>query len=170
MDRTSYRFGRFHLNPAARELWTDGRLLRVRPLVFDSIVYLIQHGDRVVGRDELVSAVWGRVDVADVQVRQLIARARQTVGDDAQKQQAIRTVPGGGYRWVMSLQSADVADGPASLAAADDASPNPAPAPAPVREAHDVPSMRPAASSRSNICRWTAASRRPPTAPSPSRR
>lgn len=138
MDRTSYRFGRFHLNPAARELWTDGRLLRVRPLVFDSIVYLIQHGDRVVGRDELVSAVWGRVDVADVQVRQLIARARQTVGDDAQKQQAIRTVPGGGYRWVMSLQSAEAADGPASLAAADDASPNPAPAP--VREAHDVPS------------------------------
>jgi DNA-binding winged helix-turn-helix (wHTH) protein/tetratricopeptide (TPR) repeat protein len=137
MDRASYRFGRFHLNPAARELWTDGRLLRVRPLVFDSIVYLIQHSDRVVGRDELVSAVWGRVDVADVQVRQLIARARQTIGDDAQKQQAIRTVPGGGYRWVMSLQAADVADQAVTSAPADGASPSPAPPPP--RMAHEGP-------------------------------
>lgn len=125
MDTASYRFGRFHLNPATRELWEGEQLARVRPLVFDSLVYLIRHRERVVGRDELVSAVWGRIDVADVQVRQLIARARQTIGDDAQKQQAIRTVPGGGYRWVMSFETAVPVEGEAP--AGDAAPPVPPP-------------------------------------------
>lgn len=107
-----YWFGRFRLNPATRELWMEGSLHPASPLVFDCLVYLLNQRQRVVGRDELVSAVWGRVDVADQQVRQLIQRARQAVGDDAKSQQTIRTVPGGGYRWVMPVEIAESPEGP----------------------------------------------------------
>lgn len=97
---TVHVFGAWRLNPEARELWRGGERLPVPPRVFDCLVYLIEHRERAVGRDELISAVWGRVDVADVQVSQLIARARRLLEDDAQVQGVIRTVPGFGYRWV----------------------------------------------------------------------
>lgn len=103
MSTTEYRFGRFRLIPATHELWRGGELQRVPPLVFDCVAYLLRHRERMVGRDELVSAVWGRIDVADAQIRQLIARARRAVDDDARMQQAIRTVAGVGYRWVMPV-------------------------------------------------------------------
>jgi DNA-binding winged helix-turn-helix (wHTH) protein/tetratricopeptide (TPR) repeat protein len=95
-----YSSGPFRLKLAERELWRDDALLPVNRLVFDSIAYLIEHRARAVGRDELVSAVWGRVDVADVHLNQAVARARRALGDDAQSQHMIRTVHGFGYRWV----------------------------------------------------------------------
>ncbi|HEY6941053.1 winged helix-turn-helix domain-containing protein [Dokdonella sp.] len=103
----NYHFGRWRLAPRARELSYDERLQPVARRVFDCLAYLVEHRERAVGRDELVAALWGRVDVADVLVSQLIARARRAIGDDAQAQRAIRTVPGFGYRWVMPVEDAE---------------------------------------------------------------
>lgn len=100
MNNVEYIFGDFRLKLAERELWKQGVLQPVTRLVFDSIAYLIDHRDRAVGRDEIVSAVWGRVDVSDGHLNQVIVRARRVLGDDGQAQQAIRTVPGFGYRWI----------------------------------------------------------------------
>jgi DNA-binding winged helix-turn-helix (wHTH) protein/tetratricopeptide (TPR) repeat protein len=105
---TEYRFGRFRMNPRGRELWQGDGLIHAPRLVFDCLAYLLEHRDRVVGPDELVSAVWGRIDVADAQVRQLIARVRQLLGDSAIEQCAIRTVSGVGYRWVMDVVAGSV--------------------------------------------------------------
>lgn len=122
-----YWFGCFRLNLRGHELWRDRELVRAPRLIFDCLAYLLEHRDRVVGLDELVSAVWGRVDVADAQVRQLIARVRALVDDNAADQRAIRTVPGVGYRWIMSVAmtapSADVVDAPQTGAPIDPASP-----------------------------------------------
>ena len=101
-----YRFGCFRLNPKGHELWRGSELVHVPRLMFDCLSYLIEHRDRVVGRDELVSAVWGRIDVADAQVRQLIARVRTLIDGDGSDPSAIRTVPGVGYRWIMGIDTA----------------------------------------------------------------
>lgn len=107
MPANQLRFADYHLVIAARELWRGDRLLPTTPLVFDCLAYLIQHRDRAVGRDELVSAVWGRLDVTDNQVNQLILRVRRTFGEDARMASAIRTIPGFGYRWVVDANSPD---------------------------------------------------------------
>jgi DNA-binding winged helix-turn-helix (wHTH) protein/tetratricopeptide (TPR) repeat protein len=99
------RFGPHLIDLAARELSDDGRLLQLSPRIFDCIAYLIEHRDRAVGRDELMAAVWGRADIADTQLAQVILKARRAVGDSGEVQQAIRTIAGFGYRWV-----AEVAD------------------------------------------------------------
>ncbi len=104
MSAVDYRFGPYRLSPAPRELREDGRLLTVPRLVFDGIVYLVEHRDRAIGRDELVSALWGRVDVPEARVSELMARIRRTVGDDGQRQTAVRTVAGFGYRWVAEVE------------------------------------------------------------------
>jgi DNA-binding winged helix-turn-helix (wHTH) protein len=72
-----YRFGPYRLLPVVRELWREGTQVPTTRLMFDLIAYLVEHRDRAVGRDELVGAVWGRVDVADARVSELVMRARR---------------------------------------------------------------------------------------------
>lgn len=98
-----YRFGRFRLSPLAREFWRDDVLEPLPRLLFDGLAYLIENRERAVGRDELVAAVWGRVDIPDAHVSQLILRLRRLLGDDGQAQHTVRTVPGFGYRWVVPV-------------------------------------------------------------------
>lgn len=106
------RFGSHLIDLATRELSDDGRLLQLSPRVFDCIAYLIEHRDRAVGRDELMAALWGKADVADTQLAQVILRARRATGDSGEAQQTIRTVAGFGYRWVAET----LEDGEASAA------------------------------------------------------
>lgn len=104
----AYRFGEYRIDPAARELRRGGRLLSLPRRVFDGLAYLVEHRERAVGHDELISALWGRVDVANAQLSQLIMQVRRAVGDDSQLQHSVRTIAGFGYRWVMPT---DVIDG-----------------------------------------------------------
>lgn len=109
-----YVFDTWRIDTALREARRDGEPVALPRRVFDLVVYLVALRARAVGRDELVAAVWGRVDVADVQVSQLIARTRRLLGDDAQMQSTIRTIAGFGYRWVMPVQELDAAAAGAS--------------------------------------------------------
>lgn len=111
-NHVSYHFfDTFRLDPVARELWQGDALLSVPPRIFEGLVYLIENRDRAVGRDELISALWGRVEVADRQVTQLIRHLRQVIGQqDDEESQAIRTIYGFGYRWVAPVETVEIAD------------------------------------------------------------
>lgn len=102
--RPKYLFGEFELNPASRELLRNGKLVALRPRALECLVYLIEHRDRAVGRDELISAVWGRVDASGTVVAQTLLRARKALDDTGNQQAMIRTLPRFGYRWVMPVQ------------------------------------------------------------------
>ena len=102
--RLKYLFGEFELNPASRELLRNGRPVALRPKSLECLVYLIEHRDRAVGRDELISAVWGRVDASDTVVAQTLLRARKALDDTGSQQGMIRTVPRFGYQWVLPVQ------------------------------------------------------------------
>lgn len=125
MARTHLRFGDAQLDVAARELIVDGRRVELPPIVFDCIAYLATHRERAVGRDELVAAVWGRTSISDTMLGKAILAARRALGDTAEAQAILRTVPRFGYRWVAATE---VVDGstivtpapPAALAAMTD--------------------------------------------------
>lgn len=108
----TYRFGDYRLDPAARELRHHGRLMPLPRRVFDGLAYLVEQRDRAVGHDELISALWGRVDVANAQLSQLIMQVRRAVGDDSQAQHSVRTIAGFGYRWVVPTEAIEGADPP----------------------------------------------------------
>jgi DNA-binding winged helix-turn-helix (wHTH) protein/tetratricopeptide (TPR) repeat protein len=95
-----YRFGDFMLCPSTRELCRDGVRLPLPAKSFDCVVYLALHRERAVGRDELASAVWGRVDVTESVLNQTVLHARRALGDAGRAQHVIRTVIGFGYHWV----------------------------------------------------------------------
>ncbi|MGH7033867.1 MAG: winged helix-turn-helix domain-containing protein, partial [Stellaceae bacterium] len=60
-----YLFEDFALDPDRRELLRGTKPVPVEPQVFDLLLYLVQHGDRVVSRDDLIGAVWRRRIVSD---------------------------------------------------------------------------------------------------------
>lgn len=100
MESPVYRFGEFRLDPVKRELRRADALVEAPARVFACLLYLIEHRERAIGRTELIEALWRRSNVSDTQLFQLILRARRLIGDEAERQQAIRTVAGFGYRWV----------------------------------------------------------------------
>src|SRR3954449_2662959 len=103
MTTATYRFGDFTLTASTRELKRGDTPIAVSPRAFDCLAYLIEHRDRAVGKDELVAAIWERVDVSDTQLGQTVLRARRAVDDDGQAQAVIRTVSRFGYRWVADV-------------------------------------------------------------------
>ena len=116
MPHPVYQFGDCRVDPLARELHRNDTLLALSPKVFDCLVYLIEHRDRAVGRDELIAAVWGKADVSDTLLGQTLLKARRAVGDDGNEQNAIRTIPRFGYRWVRELDASTTDGGSGSNA------------------------------------------------------
>jgi len=126
MPRLLYRFSDYRIDPSAREITRAGELQAVSPPVFDCIAYLIEHRERAVGRDELISAVWGRAEIKDDLLAQTLVRARRAVGDSGNEQRAIRTIPRFGYRWIAAIEVDDDGhDGPAEAGARTGAAPAP---------------------------------------------
>lgn len=105
MSTLTYRFGRFQLDPAARALLRDGERVTLAPKALDCIVHLIDHRERAVGRDELIAAVWGKVDVSDGVLGQTILVARRALEDTGREQLVIRTVLRFGYQWVAQVEA-----------------------------------------------------------------
>jgi len=97
MQKPVYVIGRFRLDPLARELRRDGELVTLPASAFDCLVYLVEHRQRPVGKDELIAAVWGRTEVSDNLLAQHIVRLRRLWEGDVS---CIRTVPRVGYHWV----------------------------------------------------------------------
>lgn len=127
MPRPVYHFGPFRLDPAARELRRGDERLALPSSAFDGLAYLVAHRERAVGRDELISAIWGRLGVTDTQLGQAIVRIRSVLGDTGREQQYVRTVPRFGYRFVAATAMADdTSDMPvaAAHAATAEASPD----------------------------------------------
>jgi hypothetical protein len=53
-----YRFRECLLDTRRYELWRKGERVKLRPKVFQVLVYLIRHRDRVVSKDELLEQLW----------------------------------------------------------------------------------------------------------------
>ena len=104
MVRQLLRFGDCTLDIAARELRRGGERVELSPTVFDCIAYLVEHRARAVGRDELVAAVWARTSISDTMLGKAILAARRALGDDAERQALLRTVPRFGYHFVGAVE------------------------------------------------------------------
>ena len=57
----------------------------LRPKSFDVLRYLVEHSSRVIGKEELIDAVWPNVTVTDELLTRCISDVRRAIGDDAQK-------------------------------------------------------------------------------------
>ncbi|MDO8178731.1 MAG: winged helix-turn-helix domain-containing protein [Undibacterium sp.] len=82
----------------------------VEPQVFDLIVYLAQHRDRIVSQQELLDTLWAGKVVTESSLRSCIKAARQALGDSGDAQNCIATIRHRGYRFVAAPQTLEVAE------------------------------------------------------------
>jgi len=108
----TYLFGEFELHPQARVLQQNGESVELTSSAFDCLVYLVEHRQRPVGKDELIAAVWGSTEVSDNLLAQTIVRLRRVFGDSADEQRCIKTLPRVGYRWMMATSIVSDQSGP----------------------------------------------------------
>lgn len=103
-----YQFRDCELDTARFELRRDGVVQPVEPQVYRVLLYLLEHRDRVVTRDELFRTIWeGRV-VADSALYSRIKSARAAIGDQGAQPAAIRTVSRTGYQFVAPVHTVPV--------------------------------------------------------------
>ena len=88
------------LDTDRRELRHGRESVSVEPQVFDLLVYLVQHHDRVVSKDDLFASVWSGRIVSESTLASRINAARKAVGDSGKDQRLIRTIPRRGFRFV----------------------------------------------------------------------
>src|SRR6056300_1061783 len=93
-----YNFEGFVLNPARRELNHQGEPVEIEPRAFDLLVYLVKNRDRAGDKGELQDAVWPGMIVTETALTRAVMKARKAIGDDAGRQQKIKTLHGHGYR------------------------------------------------------------------------
>ena len=132
-----YLFEECALDTDRRELCRGAALVPVEPQVFDLLVHLIRHRDRVVSKDDLLDSVWhGRI-VSESALFNRINAARSAIGDTGEGQRLIKTLPRKGFRFVGPVREAQGAAGAAVAAVAD----KPVEPPKPVLTLPDKPSI-----------------------------
>jgi len=99
-DQPAYEFGPFRLVPSEHALLRDGQPVPLRPKVFDLLLYLIERHGHLVGKDELMAAVWPEQFVEEGNLNKNVSMARQALGEGTW----IETVPKRGYRFVAEVR------------------------------------------------------------------
>ena len=95
-----YLFEDFVLDTDKRELRRGADVVCVAPQVFDVLDYLIRNRERVVGKDDLVTAIWeGRI-ISDAALTTRLKAVRSAIGDSGEGQRLIKTLPRKGFRFV----------------------------------------------------------------------
>ncbi|MBN8728127.1 MAG: winged helix-turn-helix domain-containing protein [Xanthomonadales bacterium] len=139
----AYRWGDFVIVPAARQILRKGEAVEVEAKVFDLVVLLLEHHERALGKQEIVTALWGKRPVTDAALSQLVYKARRVLDDDGRA--VIRTVYGRGLQWVAPIEALDEFVPPAAglpAAPPEASAPTAGPPPMPLPEARAASSRR----------------------------
>lgn len=78
----------------------NGEELHLRARALQVLIYLIEHRDRLVPRDELLSQFWGNTAVTDDVVAPCVADIRRVFGDSSRESRIIKTAPKLGFHFV----------------------------------------------------------------------
>lgn len=100
MTPGSFRFDRFTLDPADRQLRDGTAPVELNSRYFDALALLVSEQGRLVSKDRFMDEVWRGVPVTDEALTQCIRTLRRQLGDDATRPRFIETVPKHGYRFI----------------------------------------------------------------------
>jgi DNA-binding winged helix-turn-helix (wHTH) protein len=79
----------------------------LRPKTLQVLLYLLEHRDRVVPKQELAERLWPDQFISDTVIENNILAARRAVGDSGRAQRIIQTLYGHGYRFIAPVTTAD---------------------------------------------------------------
>jgi eukaryotic-like serine/threonine-protein kinase len=119
------RFSVFELDLDSRELFKQGRKVRIQGQPFDVLVALLDRPGETVTREELRHKIWPSDTAGDFDqgLNRAINKVREALGDSAETPLFVETLPRHGYRFVGSIREENGAE----PAAPNESSPVPVP-------------------------------------------
>lgn len=100
-----YEFGKFRMDVRRRLLLRADEPLSLTPKAFDTLLVLVQNRNRVLEKDELMTAIWGDTIVEESGLARNISVLRKLLGESKDEHQFIVTVPGRGYQFVAAVRA-----------------------------------------------------------------
>ena len=106
----SIRFGRFEFSAETGELRKDGERLKLSGQAIQVLAMLAANTGKLVTREDLQQKLWPGASYGDPEhgLNAAVNKLREALGDSATEPQYIETVPGRGYRFIATLESAAV--------------------------------------------------------------
>jgi len=104
-----YVFADCVLDTECQRLHRADQSLRLRPKVFQALLYLLTHHDRVIPKQELGAQVWAARGARAATIENCLTAIRHAIGDTGQAPRLIETHYGQGYRFVAAVTRAPAA-------------------------------------------------------------
>src|SRR5215472_2986170 len=93
-------FGPFRLDTSRDLLFREGSVVGLPQKAMEVLKILISRPGAVIAKDELMNLVWPNAFVEEANLTQNIHVLRKALGENADENRFIATVPGKGYRFV----------------------------------------------------------------------
>jgi predicted ATPase/DNA-binding winged helix-turn-helix (wHTH) protein len=90
-----YRFGEFTLDPGRGTVLNAAGVVKLRPKVYDALLYVLENRGKLISKDELIHALWSDAFVTEDSLVQVMVELRRALDDRAQE--IVKTVPRRGY-------------------------------------------------------------------------
>jgi len=105
------RFATFEVDADSRELFKQGRKVKLQEQPFQLLLALLERPGEVLTREELKQRIWpdDTVDF-DRGLNRAINRVRDALGDPAETPRFVETLPRRGYRFIAPVQQLDLTD------------------------------------------------------------
>ena len=95
-----YTFGPLQVFPERFEVLLNNEVIEFTPKEFELLVYLIENKNRVLTRDQLLSAVWNYDFAGDTRIVDVhISHLRDKIEENSRKPNFIKTIIGLGYKF-----------------------------------------------------------------------
>ncbi|MEK9199093.1 response regulator transcription factor [Ureibacillus sp. 179-F W5.1 NHS] len=99
-ENTVYQYGKLQVYPNRFEALLDDEPLEFTPKEFELLVYLLENKNRVLTRDQLLSAVWNYDFAGDTRIVDVhISHLRDKIEENSRKPKFIKTIRGIGYKF-----------------------------------------------------------------------
>ncbi|KGR76790.1 response regulator transcription factor [Ureibacillus sinduriensis] len=99
-ENVVYHFGKLQVYPNRFEAFLEEESLEFTPKEFELLVYLLENKNRVLTRDQLLSAVWNYDFAGDTRIVDVhISHLRDKIEESSRKPKFIKTIRGIGYKF-----------------------------------------------------------------------
>jgi predicted ATPase/DNA-binding winged helix-turn-helix (wHTH) protein len=117
-SQTKYQFAEFTLDPGRGTVLKADREVKLRPKVYDALLYFLENRGRLISKEELIQALWSDAFVTEDSLVQCMVELRRALGDRAQE--IVKTVPRRGYVFTPAVTAEDNGAGAASPLQSED--------------------------------------------------
>jgi DNA-binding winged helix-turn-helix (wHTH) protein len=120
-----YEFGPYKVDQQKLQLWRHGSPVPLPPKAAEILLVLLARSGETVSKEELMLAVWPDSYVEESNLTQNIFLLRKALGETAQDNGTIITIPGKGYRLVAEVRQVSDGEAAPGAMAADELPANP---------------------------------------------